>query len=496
MNRDVGRRVVLWAVWVLASLSAAGCGGGGGGGGGDKSQPVGEPLPPTSGAVVSVMPGNGLVDVKLSTSIQVVFSSAEHAVHSRVEIADELGGTYGEAKVQGSTINVVPLSGLVPGMSYSLHIRGGFSEPGSPAWDITTRFSTARGRFDLPAPVVAEPDARAVAVGDVTGDGISDVLMSRSGVSRAGLLLRRGHADGTFDEPVLVDAGAPERANENPFRIEIGDLNGDGLADVVLCLANRGIQILMQTAEHTLVPGMRVDDFSALRSHIADQNGDGRADLIVSTEGEILAVWFQDAAGQLRRMPWVADYRLTRALGALVASGLSVGDLDGDGRPDLVMSGYEKNIAILSQQSDGTYSPPSLLNTGSMVAFRVFVNDIDGDGHADIAALLRDKETGLSFVGIFYQRAGQFAAPVVLPASAVDDPQEIRVVDMDADGRRDIVVAYVGNRVGVISQGRDGVFLPEVRFATRSGQASLAIGDFNADGLADLIAGSGVMLQH
>src|SRR5689334_7598984 len=145
----------------------------------------------------------------------------------------------------------------------------------------------AAGRF--PRPTLEALESRRLlagsplaAFGDVNGDGVSDLVLASpkagDGATGPHLTLQLGHGDGTFAAPSAIPpVAAPARA------LAMGDLNADGLADFVA---------LSKTGGHTTVRAFLAGSggsftmadssvsLAATTLRIGDVNGDGRADLV------------------------------------------------------------------------------------------------------------------------------------------------------------------------------------------------------------------------
>jgi hypothetical protein len=243
---------------------------------------------------------------------------------------------------------------------------------------------------------------------------------------------------------------------------------------------------------------------------LADMDGDGRLDAILPgfQEGgsqHVVVVLRHDGGGGF-------SPAVTTDLSALFAgkpmyspSAIAAGDLDGDGRMDLVAyvgalpypdtATSQGELVTLLGNGDGSFRAgervaagpdESIMYLGTRV---VAVADLDGDGVDDVAA-----RSGLaSAVQVRLGRAGgtlgarqEYAIPTPVDA--------IAVADVDGDGTPDLVVASGGSSVGwgsdqvvVVLRGNgDGTFGDPVMSAGVPSPQDLAIGDFDEDGVPDL----------
>ncbi len=119
----------------------------------------------------------------------------------------------------------------------------------------------------------------------------------------------------------------------------------------------------------------------------------------------------------------------------------AVGDMDRDGKPDLVISQYSTNQLSIYLNTTTTHTislTPALTLTMNLTPAQAAVGDLDGDGWLDIAAA---DETGQVYVFRNTSTGGapQFATPVILTAGT--NPYGIVITDLDGDGRPDLVVA-------------------------------------------------------
>jgi hypothetical protein len=165
-------------------------------------------------------------------------------------------------------------------------------------------------------------------------------------------------------------------------------------------------------------------------------------------------------------------------------SAIARGDLNGDGKPDLVTANqFGSSVSVLLGNGDGTYSPKQDFPIG-VGPYSVAVGDLNGDGKPDLAAAL----FGVSAVSVLLgDGAGGFGPDVEFPAGA--QSRMVAIADVNGDNKPDLVTAnQTGNSVSVLLGNGDGTFAPKTDFATGSGTVSVTVADLNDDGQLDLIA--------
>jgi hypothetical protein len=174
----------------------------------------------------------------------------------------------------------------------------------------------------------------------------------------------------------------------------------------------------------------------------------------------------------------------------------TVGDFNGDGRLDLAGAGGQ-SASIMLGNGDGTFRAKSdypLPNLSQDVA----AGDFNGDGKADLVYSINDPQISLSL--LVGNGDGTFKAAANFPNTSGFDSPAIVAADFDNDGRLDVVLAHqmachtapciVGRTISVLLGTGDGTFQPAREIEVGTGMSSIAVGDFNRDGLKDLgIAG-------
>ena len=203
---------------------------------------------------------------------------------------------------------------------------------------------------------------QAVAVGDLDGDGRADIAVGAGfGSDPANdnaLHVFLQAADGSLKPGVTYLLGTAPRS------VEIGDVNGDGRADVAMAISG-GIGVMLQNASGTLDPMVSYPTVSSLWNQlkIGDFNSDGRMDVAAvnsSSFGNNLVVFLQTAAGTL------ASPVAYQVPGGGVE--LQAGDVNSDGRTDLVVRPPQgtgtPNMTVLLQNADGTMGTPTPYSPG------------------------------------------------------------------------------------------------------------------------------------
>jgi hypothetical protein len=305
-----------------------------------------------------------------------------------------------------------------------------------------------------------------VAIADVNGDGKPDLIVANEQQSKTdpagSISVLLGKGDGTFHAPVNYSSGG-----QGAYSISVADVNGDGKLDLVVangCLGNNcatgGVGVLLGNGDGTFKKPVTYSSGAAsvFGSHVAvgDLNGDGKLDLVV----------------------------------ALTGSGC------GSGCPKGL-------VGILLGNGDGTFKKAKTYGTGGFDAIGwVAIADVNGDKKPDLV-VANYCATECSYppvegsVGVLLGNGnGTFHAVKTYPSGG-DGAVSVAVADLNKDGKPDILVANCGpeacgpgspgGNVGVLIGNGNGTFKPVVNYPAANSPFDVVAADVNGDGKLDIV---------
>jgi type VII secretion-associated serine protease mycosin len=274
-----------------------------------------------------------------------------------------------------------------------------------------------------------------------------------------------------------------------PEATAVADVTGDGRNDVLLTTWNDlKLRLYAQRTDGYLEQPVVLPTVGGRNSGLGvdtgDLDGDGKLDAAVA--GWNVRVYHQ-RNGALTDGVVVSDVQ-----GAMQ---LRIGDFDHDGRRDIVVAWGDctsaRGLALLRNTASGWIRSDT---PTPELEHELEVGDVNGDGRLDVAGMSGNCTSG-GVIDVFRQKAdGTFAREAIVPPYEGRDMEGIEVADVTGDSRDDIVVSRTAE-MRVYAQAADGT-LTAPRILAADGAGAVESGDVNADGRRDLVGEGGTFLRQ
>lgn len=345
------------------------------------------------------------------------------------------------------------------------------------------------------------PSTVAVATGDFNGDGKLDVVNIDSG---SDLNVMLGNGDGTFQTPIALNIAA---SNFFPEAIAVGDFNGDHLLDVAVWATNNnpiGTQVNIYLGNGTgsltysgTYTASNSSTFNPGPNSIvaADVNGDGKLDLVALTPYNGVFIYLGKGDGTFQA-PIAYATGCTAGTGA--CGGLAVGDLNGDGKPDLALEANETTgggISILLNNGTGTFGTPAyypVAISGVFAGGGIAIGDVNGDKKPDVIV----GSSSASAIVYLNQGGGTFAVKGTVGSAPLNGTNNVVLADINNDKKLDIVIPNGFGDVFTFYGKGNGTFTAGPAYPLQAcndcSNFLAAVGDFNGDGTLDLLESNGI----
>jgi uncharacterized repeat protein (TIGR01451 family) len=344
----------------------------------------------------------------------------------------------------------------------------------------------------------------AIVVGDFNGDGKPDIAVLNSGSRNVSILL--GNGDGTFQPAKSFDVGG-----DNPSSIAVADFNGDGKLDLEIAIpgdipappttfptcTQSSVNLMLGNGDGTFQAARRAVtvDSSNLSLTVGDLNGDAKTDLVVLRSQRDPAC--PVGGGNIFLGGGDGSFQTAGEIAATAP--VLVADFNGDGKPDLVAGG-----GVLLGNGDGTFRALVALPLPGGCGFlcqqsfsNVVAADFNGDGKLDLAIGRATRRCDICSIGtprsfstlvLLGNGDGTFQAP----QTAGPGGFFLVTGDFNGDGKPDIAASptiYAGSSLFHLLLGKgDGTFPSTFDFDTGAGPVFLAAVDLKGDKLADIVS--------
>jgi hypothetical protein len=276
-----------------------------------------------------------------------------------------------------------------------------------------------------------------VASADLNSDGLPDVVSASFDDATLTVFFNNKNSPGTFNTPlVLPSPGASQ--------VAIGDMNNDGLQDLVS--ADYGVSLYVQTSPGTFAAPVSLYSGGANWVAVGDLNGDSAPDVALTDNVGVKVLLHTGAASATTYAAPISVFTQSANANVSGANIIAIADVNGDGANDLVITdpgptgGMAPTVNILLQNpsSPGTFLAPTSYPIAKMdLPQSIVVKDVDGDGRPDIVI------GGQQTVAVLLQGHAPAAPGTFMAATIYTAPgaYEIAVADINGDGKLDIVVS-------------------------------------------------------
>ncbi len=348
---------------------------------------------------------------------------------------------------------------------------------------------------------------QAAAVGDFNGDGKLDIVSVMGGGWE--IDVAPGNGDGTFQAPILNTYSFP--SNTSPYAMAVGDFNGDGKLDVavwctyapsnyneVLIFLGNGNGTLTYSNTYTSPNAYWNPGSNSL--YVADFNGDGKLDLAAlapycgsSNSYSCVSIFLGNGDGTFQPSVLYSTTDPNHPSNVNVY-GLAVGDLNGDGKPDIAVT-QNDGVVVLLNNGNGTFGTATYYDSGLgggayQSELGIAIGDVNKDGKNDIVTSSYPHGDLVLFLN---QGSGTFVSKGSV--GQVDGGQNgmmsylVSMADINGDKKLDLVVSDGVGEIWTFYGKGTGVFTAGPVYPVQYWEQApdnMILADFNGDGVLDI----------
>lgn len=335
------------------------------------------------------------------------------------------------------------------------------------------------------------------AIGDIDGDGKADLVVNNVDSSSVSIFLNTS-SGGTINTGSFT-LYSRIAISSKPNNVKLADIDGDGKLDIVCAINNNtNVAIVRNTTTSTGSPTFASVSTASLATiqavvAIADFDGDGKADIAVTLPGT-------SAVGILLNTSSIGAISFAAVVNVAAGSapnGVATADFNGDNRTDIVaVNAGGNSVSVFQNNSTSgslSFGSAVTLSTGS-APIDVQTADIDADGKMDIL-FTNSSDATFSVIRNQYTSgaivSGSFASRVNFTTGT--GTTGLAVADLNGDSKLDVVVSNAANTISVFrntTTGSTPAFTTKVDYATGSGPTTVTLGDLDGDKFTDIVVGN------
>ena len=444
---------------------------------------------PTSGSIGTVVTIKG-TNFNTTATQNIVFFGATKATvitanTNTLTVSVPIGATY-------QPISVLNLANALMGSSvapFRVTFSGGFIDSNS----LNTKVDFTTGSTPY-----------SVSIGDLDGDGKADLAVANYGNNTVSVFRNTSVSGSTSSSSFATKVDFP--TGVGPVSVSIGDVDGDGKPE--LATANHfsnTVSVFHNMAENGSITSSsfagKIDFATGVYPtsvSMGDLDGDGKPELAVANSLSATVSIFHNTSLN-GHISFMAKVDFNTDLG-LYPYSVGIGDLDGDGKPELAIANFYsnsvsvfRNTAINGSITTSSFSEKVDYITGNN-PYSVSIGDLDGDGKPELAianygsatvSILRNNSMSGSII------TNSFATKVDFTTS--ENPISVSISDLDGDGKSDLAIANYGSgtvsvirntaTIGILTKGS---FATKVDYVTGNSPFSVSSGDLDGDGKPEL----------
>ncbi len=318
---------------------------------------------------------------------------------------------------------------------------------------------------------------------DGGGDGNLDIVLQSYYYAYGGLTVSENNGDGTFTSgPTLPATGGTYH-----FGIALGDVNGDGTSDIVTGDYYNGANVRLNNGDGTFAAPSTVYTGSYYNYDVAlgDVNCDGDLDIVTTSYYPIsygTGVSLGNGDGTFATGPTV----YTTSGSNTYTYDVALGDVNNDGKLDIVTSDVYYGADVSLGNGNGTFAAGTTVFTGGSYHHAVALGDVNNDGKLDIVT--SDDYNGANVS--LGNGNGTFAASTTVYTGG-NNHYDVALGDVNNDGKLDIVTGDYYNGANVSLGNGNGTFAAATTVFTGGNyHLNVELGDLNGDGNLDIIVSS------